>query len=110
MSKQTLIAELIERLRSEKPEFFNKLRPWIVIIALAVLALIGLIDWFEIIDLGAKQDKITSGLWLLLSLLGGGYGVASLPTTKPELQDKKTKIGIIKETDMNEFVSVKNKN
>ncbi len=103
------IAELFKRIATSKPEFFKKLQS--VVLTLAVLALMVIIgiNYFEIFDLGPKGEKATNILWYVVTFLGGSLVTGQLATTKPELQDEKTKENVVKSLNSTEIHELKTK-
>ena len=105
--KKSIILELIERLRSDKPEFFRRLQNWSIGIALGMLVILGLINWLEIVDLGDKLPIINYTLWGIIIFFSSTAATSAVATTKPELQDEETVKNIVKTMSIEEFTQIK---
>lgn len=88
----SLIVQLVERLRSESPEFFKKLRMALIILSVIMGAIMTLIEVDVITFIKPTlATQIQHWLGYALAVTGGGIVVGSTATTNPKLMTKKDK-------------------
>lgn len=70
-----MLKQLLLRLQSDSPEFFNKLMKYSVYF-IVLIGIVAFLDWAEVISL---PDKLQSVLWPLLTFFLGTGATSTLP-------------------------------
>lgn len=70
-----MLREAFIRLKSESPDFFNKLMSYSAY-ALVLLGILAALDWSEVINI---PDKLQTILWALFSFFIGTGSTSALP-------------------------------
>lgn len=79
MDKISLIKEAINRFKTERPEFFNKIMKYSIYFIIIILIPL-LLEWLEIISLPVKLSLF---LWQIIYFLIGTSATATLPNKDP---------------------------
>ncbi len=92
----TFWQQLLQRLKSENPEFYDKLMK-IVIRILIVDAIFYVFLWFNVFFTPVWHTKLTGGCVSLFLFLGGAFLVSATGTKDPKLISNDTKAAIVKD-------------
>lgn len=86
---------LIQRLKSDQPEFYKKLQMIAIYALIAIGAVYGIL-WIGLFNIPAPvHDKINTACYALGTFLSGIVFTSSTSTTNPELMSKDTKQAVI---------------